>query len=215
LFTSQDKAREPFLFAPVISMLITGDIGKVLNMRHFHSLILLPLIAGCATPSSQSTPSQATPPHAKIEAEMSGFENNVRVVYGTATLTQNADGSMLTVAVKTPAAMQYGMHIHGVGKCDGPDFASAGGHWNPGAKQHGADNPMGAHMGDLPNLDGMAGQTVTTEKQLPGVRLTGEGGLMDADGAALVIHAKPDDYKTDPSGNSGARIMCGVFRQVS
>jgi superoxide dismutase, Cu-Zn family len=179
-------------------------------MRRFYSLMLIPLVAGCVAPSSQTTLSQP-----KLEAEMFGFENNVRVVYGTATLTQNADGSALNVAVKTPAAAQYGMHIHAVGKCDGPDFASAGGHWNPGGKQHGADNPMGAHMGDLPNLDGKAGQSVTAEKQLAGVHLFGDGGLMDADGAALIIHAKADDYKTDPSGNSGARIMCGIFKQVS
>jgi superoxide dismutase, Cu-Zn family len=178
---------------------IAGAIGKVLNMHRFYSLMLIPLVAGCVTPSSQTTPDQP-----KLEAEMFGFEN-----------TQNADGAALSVAVKTPAAAQYGMHIHAVGKCDGPDFASAGGHWNPGGKQHGADNPMGAHMGDLPNLDGKAGQSVTAEKQLAGVRLLDEGGLMDADGAALIIHAKADDYKTDPSGNSGARIMCGIFKQVS
>ncbi len=192
----------------VVVSLVVG-LWKGFDMRRFYSFALLPVVAGCVTPSSQTAASGP-----KLEAEMFGFENNVRTVYGTASLTQQGSASVLSVAVKTPGSAQYGMHIHAVGKCEAPDFASAGPHWNPSAKQHGADNPMGSHMGDLPNIEGRAGETVTVEKQLPDMRLMGDGGLMDADGAALVIHAKPDDYKTDPSGNSGARIMCGVFKQV-
>ena len=105
----------------------------------------------------------------------------------------------------------YGMHIHSVGKCDAPDFMSAGPHWNPSGAQHGADNPMGAHRGDLPNLEvesGLIGRITVT---VPDAALTGKDGLLDADGAAFVIHAQPDDYKTDPTGNSGGRKVCGVF----
>jgi superoxide dismutase, Cu-Zn family len=105
----------------------------------------------------------------------------------------------------------YGMHIHAVGKCDAPDFTTAGPHWNPTGAQHGRDNPMGAHRGDLPNLviePGMIGRTSVT---LPDAALTGDGGLLDGDGAAFVIHAAPDDLKTDPTGNSGGRVVCGVF----
>ncbi|WP_256731571.1 superoxide dismutase family protein [Sphingomonas sp. dw_22] len=105
----------------------------------------------------------------------------------------------------------HGTHVHAVGKCEGPDFASAGGHWNPTTHQHGKDNPMGPHAGDLPNLqvgeDG-ADRTIFT---LAGGTFAG---LMDEDGAALVIHANADDYKTDPSGNSGGRIACGVFHAM-
>lgn len=105
----------------------------------------------------------------------------------------------------------YGMHIHAVGRCDAPDFMSAGPHWNPTGAQHGRDNPKGAHRGDLPNLviePGMIGRTSVTVAE---AALTGEGGLLDGDGAAFVIHAQADDLKTDPTGNSGGRVVCGVF----
>lgn len=103
----------------------------------------------------------------------------------------------------------HGIHVHAVGRCDPPDFASAGPHWNPTAKKHGLNNPAGPHAGDLPNVEvaanGALGATVT----LAGATMAG---LLDADGSALVIHAQADDYVTDPSGNSGARIACAVIR---
>ena len=102
--------------------------------------------------------------------------------------------------------------MHSVGRCDPPDFASAGAHWNPAGKQHGLNNPAGPHAGDLPNVEvaanGVLGATVT----LPGATMVS---LLDADGAALVIHASADDYVTDPSGNSGARIACAVIQPVA
>jgi Cu-Zn family superoxide dismutase len=107
----------------------------------------------------------------------------------------------------------YGVHLHAVGRCDPPAFASAGPHWNPTSRQHGKDNPMGMHMGDLPNLvvaaDGRGGY----EYAIVDATLAGPStdALLDADGAAVVIHAQADDYRTDPSGNSGARIACGVL----
>jgi Cu-Zn family superoxide dismutase len=109
----------------------------------------------------------------------------------------------------------HGIHVHSVGRCDPPDLASAGPHWNPAAKKHGINNPMGPHAGDLPNVEvaanGVLGQSMT----LPGANIFAPpgapGALLDADGAALVIHANADDYKTDPSGNSGARIACAVI----
>lgn len=109
----------------------------------------------------------------------------------------------------------HGVHVHSVGRCDPPDFASAGPHWNPDGKHHGINNPMGPHAGDLPNVEvaanGVLGATVT----LPNANIfapTGApGALLDADGASIVIHAAADDYKTDPSGNSGARIACAVI----
>ena len=101
----------------------------------------------------------------------------------------------------------HGVHVHTVGRCDAPDFASAGAHWNPVGRQHGRNNPAGAHMGDLPNLmvDGKGNGTLVTT-----LRGTTLAALRDADGSAVVIHAAADDYRTDPSGNSGARIACGV-----
>ncbi|MBV8971708.1 MAG: superoxide dismutase family protein, partial [Sphingomonadaceae bacterium] len=93
-----------------------------------------------------------------------------------------------------------------------PKFASSGGHFNPTGKMHGRDNPMGPHLGDLPNVvvgkDGKGAVDVT----VAGLTLTGgTTPLLDADGAAVVLHAGPDDYKTDPSGNSGDRIACGTL----
>ena len=108
----------------------------------------------------------------------------------------------------------YGAHIHTTGSCNAPDFSSAGPHWNPTGKQHGADNPQGKHLGDLPNLEVDAQGRGLVIFAVENSSL--EGGpnpLLDADGAAIVIHAKPDDYRTDPSGNSGDRIACGVIHR--
>ncbi|MEA3062034.1 MAG: superoxide dismutase, Cu-Zn family [Sphingomonadales bacterium] len=107
----------------------------------------------------------------------------------------------------------YAVHFHAVGRCDPPAFASAGPHWNPTARQHGKDNPMGMHMGDLPNLVVGADRRGRYEFAIADATLAGPSAdaLLDGDGAAVVIHAQADDYRTDPSGNSGARIACGVL----
>ena len=113
----------------------------------------------------------------------------------------------------------HGIHVHSVGRCEGPEFTSAGSHWNPANRKHGTGNPQGPHAGDLPNVEvsanGVLGQAVT----LAGATLTGPAGaagiLLDADGAALVVHAAADDYVTDPSGNSGTRIACAVIQPTA
>lgn len=133
---------------------------------------------------------------------------------GTATVTAATGAAGLTVMVAArglPAGI-HGVHIHMTGSCEGPGFTSAGGHWNPTARKHGSGNPMGPHEGDLPNLTIAADGTGTLRYTIDGAALGGAGGLLDADGAAFVVHAKPDDYVTDPSGNSGDRIACGTFR---
>ncbi|WP_420812013.1 superoxide dismutase family protein [Parasphingorhabdus marina] len=110
----------------------------------------------------------------------------------------------------TPGAK--GVHIHAVGQCEGPDFTSAGGHWNPEGSEHGFDNPRGAHKGDIVNLDVGPDGTGMLESTVDGATLKeGPNALLDEDGAAFVVHEGPDDFVTDPSGNSGARIACGVF----
>ena len=102
----------------------------------------------------------------------------------------------------------HGVHVHGVGRCEGPGFASAGPHWNPAARKHGLNNPAGHHAGDLPNVDVAANGVLGATVVLPGTDMRT---LLDADGASIVIHAAADDYATDPSGNSGARIACAVI----
>lgn len=106
----------------------------------------------------------------------------------------------------------YGVHVHGVGRCEGPEFESAGPHWNPAGREHGTLNPQGHHLGDLPNIEVDSDGAGRLEFAIAGaVMQGGEHPLFDADGASVVIHAAPDDYRTDPGGNSGARIACGVL----
>ena len=104
----------------------------------------------------------------------------------------------------------HGVHLHTLGRCDAPDFVSAGAHWSPTPKQHGRANPDGPHHGDLMNLTVGADSSVVVTMSTPAGSLRGEHPLLDADGAAIVIHATTDDDKTAPSGNSGARVACGV-----
>ena len=102
----------------------------------------------------------------------------------------------------------HGIHVHAVGRCDPPGFTTAGGHWNPADKKHGTNNPLGPHAGDLPNVEVAANGVLSATVTLPGASMAG---LLDADGSAIVLHAAADDYMTDPSGNSGARIACAVI----
>jgi Cu-Zn family superoxide dismutase len=125
---------------------------------------------------------------------------------------QNERGIEVRVQAAGLPAGHYGVHLHAVGRCEGPAFTSAGPHWNPTGRQHGTLNPAGHHLGDLPNLDVDEHGAGRLEFAIAGATTSGAGGLFDADGTSLVIHAAADDYRTDPSGNSGARIACGVLR---
>ena len=129
---------------------------------------------------------------------------------GTLTLADSYAGILIHGTVSDLGLGGHAIHIHSVGKCEAP-FTSAGGHFNPQGRQHGYLNPSGPHLGDLPNLTTPAAGSLTFEYLLPGVTLKGTNALLDADGAAVVIHASGDDYRTDPAGNSGARAACGVI----
>lgn len=132
---------------------------------------------------------------------------------GTATLVQGDEGGVrLTVEVAGLEAGQHGIHFHETGQCDPPDFKSAGAHFNPTDAMHGLDNPEGPHAGDLPNLEVSEDGAASFEEETDRVTLgTGDLSLLDTDGSALVIHADEDDQVTDPSGESGDRIACGVI----
>jgi superoxide dismutase, Cu-Zn family len=173
-------------------------------MRRIMFPPILLAIAGCSTVQKAETIAVSEVLLAKL-ARADGSDA------GVATLSRRSDGLWLSVAATGLAPGTYGIHLHAVGKCEEPDFASAGAHWNPGTKQHGFDNPLGAHAGDLRNLIANAEGIGAFDAKLAAVPFSGEGGVLDADGLALVIHEKPDDYSTDPSGNSGKRIICGVF----
>ncbi|MDP8914011.1 MAG: superoxide dismutase family protein [Pseudomonadota bacterium] len=132
--------------------------------------------------------------------------------YASASATQVADSIRIRIEALGMPRGTYGVHIHSAGRCDAPDFATAGPHWNPTGQQHGKNNPAGMHKGDLPNLLVGTDGRGSWEINVPGSRLSGgRMPMLDADGAAIVIHEQADDYQTDPSGNSGARIACGVF----
>jgi Cu-Zn family superoxide dismutase len=131
---------------------------------------------------------------------------------GLATLSDSVGSARLglSVAGLTPGA--HGLHIHAQGTCTPPSFASAGPHFNPDGKQHGTRNPQGPHAGDLPNLQiGANGSADTTFDVSADLARSGPRFLLQPGGTAIVIHAGPDDETTDPSGNSGARVACGVF----
>jgi Cu-Zn family superoxide dismutase len=131
---------------------------------------------------------------------------------GTAELEEDAGGVKITVKASDLPAGEHGIHVHGKGKCTPADFKSAGDHFNPTGKEHGLKNPKGSHLGDLPNLvvptEGKAEWTGTLDEATLG---EGKNSLTAGEGTALVVHAKPDDGKTQPSGDSGDRIACGVI----
>ena len=131
---------------------------------------------------------------------------------GTVRAWQTAGGVTFRIDASGLPHGVHGIHVHTVGRCDPPEFTSAGGHWNPTAHKHGMNNPAGPHAGDLPNVEAAANGVLNATVTLAGASMAS---LLDADGAALVVHAAADDYKTDPSGNSGARIACAVLQPVA
>ena len=142
----------------------------------------------------------------------SEFLNAEGQVIGTAKLEEVEGGVKISVEVSGLTPGLHGIHIHDVGKCEIPDFKSAGPHFNPDGKKHGHMNPEGAHAGDLPNLVVGADGKGSAEIVVKGVTLKrGGNSLFHSGGTSIVIHAQPDDEKTDPSGNSGDRIACGVI----
>lgn len=188
--------------------------------RSILCLAVATLLAGCAGGGKDTTSmgkTKGAPPSLIINTDLASPSGDV---LGKARVTQEPEGTRIAVSVNGLPPGTYAVHLHAVGRCDGQTFtatggqafAAAGGHFNPAQKQHGTLNPAGAHAGDLPNIVIGDDRRGTLDVVQPGLRLAdGDAPLIDMDGASIVIHAAPDDYRTDPAGNAGARIACGVL----
>jgi superoxide dismutase, Cu-Zn family len=164
-----------------------------------------PAEATTAAPEAAAPAAEAAGPRA-----VATLQTAAGAPAGTATATTAVEGEAISLALNLEGLPPgvHGVHVHMTGKCEAPTFESAGSHWNPGNKQHGLDNAQGQHAGDMPNVTIGADGRGTLTYLLKGATFDG---LLDGDGSAMVVHAGADDQKTDPSGNSGDRIACGVF----
>ena len=159
-------------------------------------LMLLPLVlAGCAM-NDELGPVAGLPTIAMV--------NSAGASTGAVQVEMRSGGANLRIAVQGLPPGEHGLHLHAVGRCDPPGFLTTGDHWTPENRRHGHLNPQGPHLGDLPNLTVSANGHGAINFRIAGL-------INDADGTALVVHANPDDYQTDPSGNSGDRIACAVL----
>ncbi|HZQ59798.1 MAG TPA: superoxide dismutase family protein [Casimicrobiaceae bacterium] len=161
------------------------------------------LVAGCAMTGPRSTGPAAV-------AEIAPTKGNT--AKGTVKFTQAGSRVHVEANLSGLAPGAHGFHVHEKGDCSADDATSAGGHFNPGGKPHG--NPASAdhHAGDMPALDADANGNAHLDADLDSVSI--EGGAADLVGKAVIVHKDPDDYKTQPTGNSGARVGCGVIRKV-
>jgi len=149
---------------------------------------------------------------AQAQTAKATLKNAQGATVGAATLTEGPHGVIVSLAVKGLPAGEHAFHVHAVGKCE-PPFDSAGGHFNPEGHKHGLMVKEGAHAGDMPNLHIPPGGDLTVEVLNDAITLQkgAKTSVFDTDGSALIIHAAADDYTTDPTGNAGGRIACGVI----
>lgn len=170
-----------------------------MSVKSLMAVAGLSLLAGCsmAAPGSRAT------------AELKDKDGKV---VGEAVLREQSDGVLIRVDSKGLTPGLHGVHVHAVGKCEGPAFTSAGGHFNPGNKKHGLKSADGPHAGDLPNMLVAKDGAGRFEALTDAITLrAGPLSVFDTDGSAIVVHAGADDNSTDPAGNSGDRVACGII----
>lgn len=178
------------------------------------SLVLTILATGIVAGGCGGGRTSAPAPTPTVTSARATFRTTDGRDVGSASLRQTAAGVIVTADLNGLPAGTHGIHFHSVGQCAAPDFASAGPHHNPAAKQHGLQNAAGPHAGDLPNIHVPESGSLRVELiSRDAVLGAGNGTLFDADGGSLVIHALADDYQTDPSGGSGSRIACAVLER--
>jgi Cu-Zn family superoxide dismutase len=170
-------------------------------MKLLGALVFVPALAACTSLGEVPTQKLASAALQQANGKPAG----------TAIVAAAGNSVTITVVIAGLAPGGHGLHLHTVGKCEAPSFASAGPHLNPHAAQHGTANPAGSHLGDLPSITASSAGAGTITATLRGTRAELEAAFFDADGTAVVVHADPDDNRTDPTGNSGARIACGVL----
>lgn len=166
------------------------------------------LVTGAARAGEPAKKPEARPAMAKAE-----MKDAKGVSLGTMTFEQTPHGVLIKADLKGLPAGTHALHVHEIGKCD-PPFKTAGGHFNPTHKEHGLKNVKGMHAGDMPNVEVPASGEAHVEVLNPNISLApGLGDLLDADGSAVVLHAGVDDYASNPAGNAGDRIACGVVQR--
>lgn len=173
------------------------------------SILALQACSGEKAATSDSPAAAARTDSAAAATASAPMKNAAGRDLGTLTLTDSPPGIMVMGQLTGVAPGEHGVHLHMVGQCQAP-FESAGAHWNPTNRQHGSLNPGGPHLGDMQNITVAADSSVSVHLTTSGGTLRGTNALLDSDGVAVVIHANADDLRTDPSGNSGARVACGV-----
>jgi Cu-Zn family superoxide dismutase len=171
-------------------------------------ILILATVVGLGLVGCQKAPELGTPV-AGGQLATAALRTASGAEAGRATARDVAGGVRFSLDVTGLPPGTHGAHVHTTGRCDAPDFQTAGPHWNPTATKHGTNNPQGPHLGDLPNLIVGADGRGTLAMTIEGATLAG---MLDADGAAMLVHASADDLVTDPSGNSGGRIACGAFQ---
>lgn len=174
----------------------------------------MPVSAQQEQPASQPETGQTEKASSEVPHVQVNIVNAKGEKVGQAMLTQTAQGVKVSVEAANLPSGAHGIHFHETGKCEGPDFKTAGAHFNPFGKKHGFLVPEGPHVGDLPNIEVDANGKVKTEftTRLVTLEKGKPNSLLKAGGAALVIHEKADDYITDPAGDAGNRIACGVIQ---